>query len=427
MRQPLLRRRALVAAGVASALAVAAAGCGSGGGGGNADITWWHIQNEDPMRSTWAAMADEWAEESGLSFDIHDIENEAFKQRMSTAAQSGDMPDLFQTWGGGVLAEQVEAGLVREMELDACIDKVNPAVLDAYTVNGKLYGLPFDAGVVGFWYNKDLFAQAGVDAPPETWSEFLDTVDALKAADITPIALAGADRWPGHFYWTYLVMRIVGLDELQAAGDRGDFSGDGFVRAGELLQELAEKEPFQAGFEGAQYGEPDGQAAHMGEGVTAMELMGQWAPTVQRDASGTDGPGDALGFFPFPAVEGGAGAGTEFLGGGNGFAVGSNAPDEIFDFLCYLLEEDNQARVVQDGNVNTVSSDPDSIDAEIDPHAQLVLDEMGRATATQLYLDQAFPPVVGETINEATEGLLLGQVSPEEFVERVNDAWSTVQ
>jgi raffinose/stachyose/melibiose transport system substrate-binding protein len=78
MRQPLLRRRALVAAGVASALAVAAAGCGSGGGGGNADITWWHIQNEDPMRSTWAAMADEWAEESGLSFDIHDIENEAF-------------------------------------------------------------------------------------------------------------------------------------------------------------------------------------------------------------------------------------------------------------------------------------------------------------------------------------------------------------
>lgn len=427
MRKPLPRRRALVAAGAAAALAATAA-CGNGGSGSDADIVWWHIQNEDPMMSTWADMADEWSEDSGLSFDIQPIENDSFKDRMGTAAQSGDVPDLFQTWGGGVLAQQVEAGLIRDLtgQLDDCIDNVNPIALEPYTIDGKLYGVPFDAGVVGFWYNKDLFAEAGLDpeAPPATWAEFLDAVQALKDAGIPPIALAGAEPWTEHYYWTYLAMRLAGLDGLEAAAEAGDFSGDAFIQAGDMLAELAEMEPFQPGFEAAAYGEADGQAANMGEGVTAMELMGQWAPEVQRTSSGTDGPGDALGFFPFPAVEGGTGTTTEYLGGGNGFAVGSEAPDEIFDFLCYLLEEDNQARIVEDGNTTTVAANPEAVVPEMDPQIQLVVDAMAEATGTQLYLDQAYPPAVGGAVVEATEGLILGEITSEEMVEMINQAWA---
>ncbi|GAB3996340.1 ABC transporter substrate-binding protein [Glycomyces albus] len=406
----------------------ATAACGDDGSGSDSEISWWHIQIEDPMMSTWETFADEWLEESGsdVTFDIQSIENEAFKSQMSTAAQSGEVPDLFQTWGGGVLAQQVEAGLVRDItdELDDCIDLINPATLAPYTIDDRLYGVPFDSGVVGFWYNMDLFAEAGIDAPPETWSDFLDAVEALKAADITPIALAGADQWPAHFYWTYLAMRIGGLENLQQAGEAGELSGDAFVQAGEMLTELAEMEPFQEGFESATFDGPDGQSATMGEGAAAMELMGQWAPQSQRDNSGTDGPGEALGFFPFPVVEGGAGTTTEFLGGGNGFAVGSNAPDEIFDFICHMYQEENQTRMVEDGNFNTVAANPDAVVAEPDPHIALVLDAMSGATDTQLYLDQAFPPAVGGSINEATEGLILGQLSPEEFVEMVNEVWS---
>lgn len=427
MSRPLPRLRALTAAGAAVALAATAA-CGDDGSGSDSEIAWWHIQIEDPMMSTWEDFADEWLEESGadVTFDIQSIENEAFKSQMSTAAQSGEVPDLFQTWGGGVLAQQVEAGLVRDItdELDDCIDLINPSTLAPYTVDDRLYGVPFDSGVVGFWYNMDLFAEAGIDAPPETWSEFLDAVEALKAAGITPIALAGADQWPAHFYWAYLAMRIGGLDNLQQAGEAGELSGDAFVQAGEMLSELAEMDPFQEGFESATFDGPDGQSAIMGEGSAAMELMGQWAPQSQRDNSGTDGPGEALGFFPFPTVEGGAGTATEFLGGGNGFAVGKDAPDEIFDFICHMYQEENQTRMVEDGNFNTVAANPDAVVAEPDMHIALVLEAMSTATDTQLYLDQAFPPAVGGAINEATEGLILGQVTPEEFVEMVNEVWS---
>ncbi|MEU6858264.1 extracellular solute-binding protein [Glycomyces sp. NPDC046736] len=423
MRNPLGRPKALLAAGAATALALSGAACGDSGES-DADITWWHIQNQDPLMSTWQEFADDFGDEHDLSFDVQAIENQSFKDRMGPASQSGDVPDVFHTWGGGVLAEQVEAGLVKDLtgQLD-CIDSINPIALEAYTIDGKLYAMPFDAGVVGFWYNIDLFAEAGIEAPPQTWDEFLADVEALKAAGIAPIALAGADQWPGHYYWTYLAMRIVGLDGLEQAAAAGDFSGEGFEQAGDLVAELAALEPFQPGFESASYGEADGQAANMGEGVTAMELMGQWAPQVQRDASGTDGPAN-LGFFPFPTVEGGAGAGTEWLGGGNGYAVAADAPDEAVEFLCYLMEPENYARAIVDGNLTPVAADTEAVAPDLNADAQKVVEALATATGTQLYLDQAYPPAIGGVINEATEGLILGQITSEDFIEMVNAAWA---
>ncbi|THV41525.1 extracellular solute-binding protein [Glycomyces buryatensis] len=424
MRKPQSRARAVLAAGAAAAVAFTATACGDSGES-TADLTWWHIQNEDPMKTTWAEMADEWAAEADLTVEVEPIANEAFKERLATSAQSGTLPDLYQTWGGGVLAEQVEAGLVRDITDDVdCLDKVNPITLEAYTIDDRLYAVPFDQGVVGFWYNMDLFAEAGIDTPPATWDEFLGAVEQLKAAGITPIALGGADQWPTHYYWTYLVMRTLGLDGLEAAAEAGDFSDPGFTEAGQKLADLAALEPFQEGFESATYDQADGQAALMGEGGAAMELMGQWAPQAQRDNSGTDGPGDALSFFPFPAIEGGAGTTTEFLGGGGGFAAGAESPDEVVDFMCFLLEEDNQAQVVKDGNMSTVAADPAAVVPDMNNEQQLVVDAMATATGTQLYLDQAYPPSIGSTVNEASEGLVLGEISPEDFVAMVNEAWA---
>ena len=73
-----------------------------------------------------------------------------------------------------------------------------------------------------------------------------------------------------------------------------------------------------------------------------MELMGQWAPAVQRDSSaGKKGLGDKLGFFAFPAVDGGKGSCTDAFGGGGGFAVGKNAPPEAVEFLKFIAQPDN--------------------------------------------------------------------------------------
>lgn len=177
-----------------------------------------------------------------------------------------------------------------------------PASQAAYQFDKKTYAVPFDIGMVGFWYNKALFKRAKIDTPPTTWSGYLDAIRALKSAGITPIALAGKEKWPGMYYWAYLSMRVAGLEAMQKAATDADFTGEGFVTAGQHLKDLVALEPFQKGFLGGAYSDPNGEAALMGNGKAAMELMGQWAPIVEKDSG--KGLGADLGFFSFPAVEG---------------------------------------------------------------------------------------------------------------------------
>ena len=67
--------------------------------------------------------------------------------------------------------------------------------------------MPYDVGMVGFWYNKDLFEQAGITAPPATWDDLWPTVEKLKDAGITPIAAGRKRQVAGDFWWAYLALR----------------------------------------------------------------------------------------------------------------------------------------------------------------------------------------------------------------------------
>src|SRR5690606_28091266 len=287
--------------------------------------------------------------------NVQAIENDAFKSKMTTVAQTGDLPDIFHSWGGGVLKQQIEAGLVKDLtnDISSWSDTLTRSSLVPYTFDDKIYGVPFSAGMVGFWYNKKHFKQAGIEEPPATWSEFLEAVKKLKAANITPIALAGGESWTAHFYWAYLVLRIGGLDALKQAEQTRDFSGPAFVEAGRKLKELVDLQPFQKGFLAAKYNTPDGQAATVGNGKAAMELMGQWAPSVQKETSGK-GLGDDLGFFPFPAVEGGQGDANIAFGGADGYAVAADAPAEAIEFLKFISSLESQKELAAQGVIQPV-------------------------------------------------------------------------
>lgn len=119
------------------------------------------------------------------------IENEAFKSKLTTVMQSGEPPDIFQSWGGGVMIEYAKVGLLKDITPDLDADNgawratFSPGALGVYAYEGKNYGVPWDMGMVGIWYNKALFDQAGITSPPKTWNELLDAVRKLKAAGIT--------------------------------------------------------------------------------------------------------------------------------------------------------------------------------------------------------------------------------------------------
>jgi raffinose/stachyose/melibiose transport system substrate-binding protein len=398
---------------------------GASGSGEPVTIEWWHIQNNDPGLSLWEDIAAEFEDaHPNVTIDITVYENEAFKTAIAPRLQAGDAPDLFQSWGGGEMIEQVDAGLVQDVTdaVEPWIDGLNQGAVTMYQVDDRQYGIPFDLGMVGFWYNSELFAQAGIDEPPATWDELLDDVQTLKDAGITPIALGEGDKWPGMFWWAYLALRNGGPDALLEAGENGSFDSEPFIRAGEQLEDLIAMDPFQPGHMAAVWDGAGGQAATIATEGAAFHLMGQWAPGTQNaNSPDGEGLGDKLGWFPFPAVEGGEGDPTDGFGGGNGFAVGSDAPPEAIEFLEYISTRDVADRwgETNSGILPVVIGSEASV---TDPTLQDVLTARAEAEYVQLYLDQAYDPELGAAINDAVELLYAGQAAPEQVAQSIADA-----
>ncbi len=385
-------------------------------------IRWWHIQTVEAEGGYWDQVAADYMEmHPNVTIDITVLENEAFKQRIVTNMQAGDPPDLFQSWGGGPLWQFADADLLRdispELEGEWRDSFSAQSAVEMFGQNGEYYGVPWTWGAVGMWYNKALFEEAGLDPenPPATWDELLSAVETLKDAGITPIALGEGDKWPGHFWWVYLAIRCGGEEAfLNAYSREGSFADEAFVCAGEKLNELIALEPFPEGFLGLAYGD---QSGAMGDGLAAMELMGHWAPGAQignSESAGAEIEGN-LGFFPFPTWDG---AYDGMLGGGDGFVVGKNAPDETIDFLRYITSPDVQRGAAAIWVIPTVGAAEDAIE---DPLLQQVLVMRNEASYAQLYYDQFLPPAVGQAVLDGVEGLFAEQYSPEEVAEIVED------
>jgi raffinose/stachyose/melibiose transport system substrate-binding protein len=278
--------------------------------------------------------------------------------------------------------------------------------------------------MVGFWYNSALFEKAGISSFPTTWNDFLAAVSKLKAAGITPIALAAKDKWPVHFYLSYLALRIGGKDLIPTAVKEKNFDKPDMVKAFAELKKLAALEPFQRGYPDTAYTTgQENHAAFMGNGLTAMELMGQWGPSTEASFS-TDkkGQGDKIKFAVFPTVEGGKGSATELFGGTDGFAVSRAAPKQTLDFLKFLLTADSQRKMVAGGGLLPVTKGAE--DALKDPEQKKVQATLAGGSFFQLYLDQAYAAAIGSQINDSSTDIVVNYktASPEAAVKAITNA-----
>ena len=117
---------------------------------------------------------------------------------LKTAMVSGNPPDVFFMWGGTVASPFIDADQVLDLESYydqyGWKDKFAPWVFERITRNGKLYGVPFHALGMGFWYNKDLFAQYNLTVPT-TFAEQEAMCATLKENDIYCVSIGGKYGW----------------------------------------------------------------------------------------------------------------------------------------------------------------------------------------------------------------------------------------
>lgn len=409
-------------------LALGAAGLLFAAGTATAQTTvkWLHIEQNPIQVKIWEEVARKFeAQHPGTKVEMQFLENEAYKAKLPTVLQSKDKPHILYSWAGGVLKAQIEAGVLEDITapVGAYKDKLSSGAVEAFTVDGKLYGLPHNVSQVGFMYNKDLFAKAGVEGGKvKSWDDLLDAVKKLKAAGVTPIAVGGGDKWPLHFYWTHLAVRLGGKPAFEAAlrGQNGGFESETFQKAGELMKQLVDLEPFQTGFLGFKNQQALGFFA---DGKAAMNLAISHHSTTQRalaaDKKGI--PEDKLGWFDFPMPAGGKGEPTDTLGGVNGWLVTKGAPKQAVEFVKFFVSDEVQrALAAQNFLIPTYKGAEATLSTAI---MQNVAKNIAASNYHQNFYDQDLGPSVGRVVNDATAEIAGGSMTPKLAAKAIQDAY----
>jgi len=440
-------RRTLAATATVASAALLLAACATGGGtttpsGSSATsdepvtLTWWHNgvagdNGQNPLGDLWQELADDYtAAHPNVTIKIEQIQNEDLQRtRIPTALQSGDAPDIFQQWGGGELAAQVDAGYLMDLSsvLSSDIDRLGGAVAP-WQYQGSTYGVPFRFGVEGIWYRKSLFEQAGITSEPTTMDELNAAVDKLKAAGITPIAVGAGDKWPAAHWWYNFALRSCSKDVMQASGTTFDFTDPCWVDAGKQLEDFIGTQPFQDNFTAtaAQQGATS-SAGLVATGQAAMELMGDWNIFVFEGFAADDAAKEELradlGWFPMPATTGGKGDPTAALGGGDGFSCYKDAPKECADFLSFLVSDEAQKRFAE--KVGGLPVAPAATSAVTNENLQELAAVASNAGYVQLWLDTTFGMNVGGAMNDGIVAIFAGTGDAQGVIDLMTAAAAT--
>ncbi|MEU2198505.1 ABC transporter substrate-binding protein [Isoptericola sp. NPDC019482] len=327
-------RRTSTIAAVAAVAALALAACGGDGGepessgSGGADevevFTWWAAGSEKAGLDALVKVFDE--QHPDVTFVNGAVAGGAGSQAkdlLQTRLQAQDPPDTFQAHAGAELQDYIDAAQIEPVtdlyDEFGLTDAFPPDLMDRLTADdGEIYSIPSNihrANVV--WSNRQVLTDAGID-PDATYADlsaWMDDLEKLKAAGVTPLAVAQA--------WTQVqLLETVLLADLGADGYSGLWDGSTDWAGPEVKAAL---EDFQTlmGYtntdrDGLDW--PESQQLVI-DGKAAFTVMGDWAEASyeeQEQELGTD-----YSAFPVPGTDGV----FDFLADSFTLPVGAPHPD----------------------------------------------------------------------------------------------------
>ncbi len=291
-------------------------------------------------------------EKYGVEIIVQEMGSGDIRDQLKIAGPAGEGPDIIvgaHDW----LGELATNGLLAEIDLgDKAADFFVPAV-EAFTYDGKLYGVPYATENLAFFRNADLVPDA-----PTTWDEVVAIATQLEDAGTVEYGYALQENDPYHFFpiMTAFGGYVFGRDAI-GSYDPTDvgIDSEGSIAAATWLDTMVKEGHMTAGID---YGTMHSMFEN---GQVAMIITGPWALNEIKE-SGVN--------YAISSIPSATATSTPFLGV-QGFMISSFSKDPLLaqTFLLEYIATEETMQAMFDANprpsayvpIREVTTDPDMV------------------------------------------------------------------
>lgn len=342
--------------------------------------------------------------------------NTEYNTILNTALQGGEGPDIFhlRPYAAGIAL--ADSGYVEPLDGLKGLDVFPESSLMASKgADGKQYGVPLNISTTQMFYNKKIFKDLGLEIP-KTWDEFIEINETLLKEKMVPISLGSKEGWllsaahgmigPAHYGGTEFVEKIT-------KGET-DFTSAEFVNSLKAMNDISKY--FPANSEGL--GMEDLRTLFFTE-EAAMFPMGSWEIEVLREMN----PDLDFGFFPMPSAVGKDATVTTWVDGSFAINANSKHKEEAKTFLEFLTTEEFGNLFTEEFKM--ISAIPGvSTDDELVNGLIKAVEEQSTPYMFVVHFTGG-NPTTKSTLETEMQGMYLGQQSPEEVAQKVQDNAAT--
>lgn len=357
-----------------------------------------------------------------FSFEVENISDRtAYLQKLKILAASDELPEWFDsdpdTWFADIVADGKAysfGDLYKELGMYDQIFDISKEY--ARLSDGSLNLMTLQCNTEYFFYNKDLFEQAGITEVPKTFDELLEDCQILQDADILPITMGG--DWPILRYFAQIPFRMTGNAYIEnAVSGEGSFGEEAGLKGAQFIQDIAQY--FQEGWSSADY---DTMIDLFASGQAAIMYNGTWA-LDQASMIGEDGNiKDSIGYFTMPTYsENDATAPTDFFANsGIGTAIRTDAvDDEMKAWVKYMLEHYADASLSYN-QLPSVMPDEETMEG-LPQVYQGIIENVSNVKDYAKCWDVVIDSALVEPLEKETVILALGQETPEEWAANMDE------
>ncbi|MDN3289474.1 sugar ABC transporter substrate-binding protein [Streptomyces thermocarboxydus] len=344
--------RAAATGAVMLSLALAATACGGGsstGGGSNdspKELTYWASNQGASIevdKKVLQPELDKFERQTGIKVKLEVVPWSDLLNRILTATTSGQGPDVLNignTWSASL---QATGGLLpwddAQFEKIGGKDRFVDSALGSTGAEGQPpAAVPLYSMAYALYYNKQMFADAGIDAPPATWDDFVAAGKKLSKDGKWGTAMEGSNP-SENVHHAYVFAKQHGAGFFTADGTP-DFTSDGAVAAVKQYVDLMAKDKIIAPGN-AEYAQNQ-SVSDFAKGRTGMLLWQSASANLTSQGMSED----AYGIAPVPVQSGTPGAGRQVnsMVAGINLAVFKNTDnlDGATEFVKFMTSDAEQ-------------------------------------------------------------------------------------